>query len=46
MYKLGLEEVEEPEIILPTFAESWRKQGKKGKIYATDCKATKNSKER
>ena len=27
MYKLDLEEVEEPEIKLPTFAESWRKQG-------------------
>ena len=27
MYKLGLEKVEEPEIKLTTFIESWRKQG-------------------
>ena len=27
MYKLGLEKVEEPEIKLPTFVESKRKQG-------------------
>ena len=27
MYKLGFEEVEEPEIKLPTFSGSWRKQG-------------------
>ena len=27
MYKLGFEEAEEPEIKLPTFAGSWRKQG-------------------
>ena len=27
MSKLGLEKAEEPEIKLPTFAESWRKQG-------------------
>ena len=27
MYKLGLEKAEEPEIKLPTFAGSWRKQG-------------------
>ena len=27
MYKLGLEKAEEPEIKLPTFAESQRKQG-------------------
>ena len=26
MYKLGLEKAEEPEIKLPTFTESWRKQ--------------------
>ena len=32
MYKLGLEEVEEPEIKLPTFAESWRKQGNSTKM--------------
>ena len=28
MYKLGFEEAEEPEIKLPTFAGSWRKQGR------------------
>ena len=27
IYKLGFEEAEEPEIRLPTFAGSWRKQG-------------------
>ena len=27
MYKLGFEKVEEPEIKLPTFVGSWRKQG-------------------
>ena len=27
MYKLGLEKAEEPEIKLPTFTGSWRKQG-------------------
>jgi len=27
MYKLGLEEVDKPEIKLPTFVRSWRKQG-------------------
>ena len=27
MYKLGFEEAEEPEIKLPTFVGSWRKQG-------------------
>ena len=27
MYKLGLEKAEEPEIKLPTFVGSWRKQG-------------------
>ena len=27
MYKLGFEEAEEPEIKLPAFAGSWRKQG-------------------
>ena len=32
MYKLGLEEAEEPEIKLPTFAGSWRKQGNSRKI--------------
>ena len=26
MYKLGLEKAEEPEIKLPAFTESWRKQ--------------------
>ena len=27
MYKLGFEEAEKPEIKLPTFVGSWRKQG-------------------
>ena len=27
MYKLGFKEAEEPEIKLPTFVASWRKQG-------------------
>ena len=27
MYKLGLEKAEEPEVKLPTFVGSWRKQG-------------------
>ena len=27
MYKLGLEQAEEPEIKLPAFVGSWRKQG-------------------
>ena len=31
MYKLGLEKAEEPEIKLPTFAGSWRKQGSSSK---------------
>jgi len=31
MYKLDFEEAEEPEIKLPTFVESWRKQGSPGK---------------
>ena len=32
MYKLGFEEAEEPEIKLPTFVWSWRKQGNSRKI--------------
>ena len=32
MYKLGLEKAEEPEIKLPTFAESQRRQGDSRKI--------------
>ena len=41
MYKLGFEEAEEPEIKLPTFTESWRKQGSSWKTicyidYAKD----------
>ena len=27
MYKLGFEEAEEPQIKLPTFVKSWKKQG-------------------
>ena len=36
MYKLGLEKAEGPEIELPTFAGSWRKQGnsRKASVYA------------
>ena len=33
MYKLGLEKVEEPEIQLPTFTGSWRKQENSRNIY-------------
>ena len=32
MYKLGLEKAKEPEIELPTFIGSWRKQGNSRKI--------------
>ena len=32
MYILGLEKAEEPEIKLPTFTGSWRKQGNSRKI--------------
>ena len=34
MFKLGFEEAEEPEIKLPTFAGSWRKQRDSRKISA------------
>ena len=45
MYKLGFEEIEEPEIKLPTFMGSWRKQEFQKNIYfcfidyakASDC---------
>ena len=33
MYKLGLEKAEEPEIKLPTFAGSWKKQECQKNIY-------------
>ena len=33
MYKLGFEEAEEPEIKLPTFVESQRKQGNSRKTF-------------
>ena len=33
MYKLGFEEIEEPEIKLPTFMGSWRKQEFQKNIY-------------
>ena len=39
MYKLGFEEAEEPEIKLPTFIGSWRKQGNSRKI-STSAKAS------
>ena len=32
MHKLGLEKAEEPEIKLPVYAGSWRKQGSSRKI--------------
>ena len=37
MYKLGFKEIEEPEIKLPTFFGSWRKQGssKKTSTFAS-----------
>ena len=35
MYMLGLEEVEEPEIKLPTFTGSWKKQGSSRKTYTS-----------
>ena len=35
MYRLGLEKAEEPEIKLPTFAGSWRKQGNSRKTSAS-----------
>ena len=35
MYKLGLEKAEEPEIKLPTFVGSWRKQGNSKKTSAS-----------
>ena len=35
MYRLGLEKAEEPEIKLPTFARSWRKQGNSRKTCAS-----------
>ena len=33
MYKLGLEKTEQPEIKLPTFIRSWRKQGNSRKKH-------------
>ena len=35
MYRLDLENAEEPEIKLPTFVGSWRKQGNSRKTYAS-----------
>jgi len=35
MYELGFEEAEEPEIQLPTFIGSWRKQGSSRKTSAS-----------
>ena len=35
MYTLGLEKAEEPEIKLPTFVGSWRKQGNSRKTSAS-----------
>ena len=33
MYKLGFKEAEEPEVKLPLFTGSWRKQGNSRKTY-------------
>ena len=35
MYKLGLEKAEEPEIKLPTFTGSWRKQESSKKAFTS-----------
>jgi len=35
MYRLDLEKAEEPEIKLPTFVGSWRKQGNSSKTSAS-----------
>ena len=42
MYKLGFEETEEPEIKLPTFVGSWRKQGSSRKTYSSASLTTLN----
>ena len=34
MYRLSFKEAEEPEIKLPTFVGSWRKQGSSRKTFA------------
>ena len=39
MYKLGFEEAVEPQIELPTFVGSWRKQGSSTKTVASLTKA-------
>ena len=41
MYKLGLEKAEEPEIKLPEFTGSWRKQGIQKNIYFSFIDDTK-----
>ena len=40
MYKLGLEKAEQPEIKLPTFVGSWRKQGNSRKICTSASTTT------
>ena len=42
MYKMGFEETEEPEIKLPTFVGSWRKQGSSRKTYSSASLTTLN----
>ena len=42
MYKLGFEEAEEPEIKLPTFVGSWRKQGNSRKTSTSALLTTLN----
>ena len=43
MYKLGLEKAEEPEIKLPTFVGSWRKQGISSKTSTSASLITLNT---
>ena len=42
MYKMGFEETEEPEIKLPMFVGSWRKQGSSRKTYSSASLTTLN----
>ena len=42
IYKLRFKEAEEPEIKLPTFTESWRKQGISRKTSASPPLTMKN----
>ena len=42
MYNLGFEDAEKPEIKLPTFTESWRKQGNSRKTSTSASLTTLN----